>query len=300
MTGPTPDEATTGGALLMRVPGHSKPRKAALKEYQEFADVERKRYKPVFRFLVPSAHEVYRWRVQLDCGCVREMLTRDEDIFPDSRAWKDPITECELPLGELWCPNDHGRSVKPYHEIVEWLKAEVSEFPADPEECPYEEISADQWSKIGEAEPYSIADWHVRLSCGHVVFGALSAADWQPENGLKSKPEEWVDRARSKFEAGWSEESGGGWPEEGPEREHFRRMLDLGWPEPKPEAECRTCLHTRRITGYQRIGWLVPRADSKKVAEAQEAAEREKAERRLAKIEAEAARLREQLGRNSD
>lgn len=105
---------------------------------------------------------------------------------------------------------------------------------------------------------------------------------------------------RSKFEAGWPDESGGGWCEEEPEREHLRRMLDLGCPEPKPDAECRTCWHARRSTGYQRSGWLVPRADPEKVARVQEAAERDKAERRLAKIESEAARLREQLGRKSD
>lgn len=79
-----------------------------------------------------------------------------------------------------------------------------------------------------------------------------------------------------------------------------RNMADLRWPTPEPEQECSTCRYARRITGYQRIGWLTPKLDTKKAAVRHADAERRKAEARLAKVDAEARRLRQQLGLPSD
>jgi hypothetical protein len=75
-------------------------------------------------------------------------------------------------------------------------------------------------------------------------------------------------------------------------------MLDLRWPRPEPERDCYACRHARRITGYQRVGWLVPK--TKPVEPPSPDAERKKAAARLAKAEAEVRRLREQLGLDED
>lgn len=70
-------------------------------------------------------------------------------------------------------------------------------------------------------------------------------------------------------------------------------MLDLRCPRPEPEQECGACRRAKKITGYQRIGRLVPRNDkpARPVL-----TEREKVEAKLAKAEDEVRRLRRQLG----
>jgi hypothetical protein len=70
-------------------------------------------------------------------------------------------------------------------------------------------------------------------------------------------------------------------------------MLDLRWPRPSPEQACRSCAHARRITGYQRIGWLVPPPKPP----APPKSDRQVLQERLAQAEAEADRLRLQLDR---
>ena len=96
----------------------------------------------------------------------------------------------------------------------------------------------------------------------------------------------------------WSAEGHTGWPEEGPERNHVRKMLDLRWPRPAPEKDCYACRHAWRITGYQRIGWLVQRPEP--TATPDPDAERKKVEATLAKAEAEVRRLRDELGLGDD
>lgn len=69
----------------------------------------------------------------------------------------------------------------------------------------------------------------------------------------------------------------------------MRRMLDLRMPRPEPEQECAACVYAKNVTGYQRIGWLVPRSEPARPTE------REKVAVQLAKAEAEVRRLRRRL-----
>ncbi|BAS11738.1 hypothetical protein AHiyo8_00410 [Arthrobacter sp. Hiyo8] len=70
-------------------------------------------------------------------------------------------------------------------------------------------------------------------------------------------------------------------------------MIGLNWPRPEPEQECRACSYAKRITGYQRIGWLVSRTPP--VPAQKPDVDRKKVEARLAAAEAEVERLRKQL-----
>lgn len=85
------------------------------------------------------------------------------------------------------------------------------------------------------------------------------------------------------------------WPAEGPEREHMRRMLDLRMPRPEPERDCSACAYAKKATGYQRIGWLVPRG--KPAAQRQGARESTQAQlaRAEAEVEVEVERLKRRL-----
>ncbi|WP_309082202.1 hypothetical protein [Zhihengliuella sp.] len=290
------DSDSANGALLMRVPGRARPQKQALKAFEETVAALKRRYKPEFWFFfIPKAEDVYRWRVQLECGCVRELFTLGKDIYPDAHPWTGPTAGDVLPLGEAWCTNDHSDVETVYRDVIEWMDRRVREFPADPEECPDDTIP-EVWAALRQPEPHSSAFWSVRLSCGHVHEHVVTDVGWRPEDGPKLVTVERAAEMRSEFEASWSAEDDAGWPEEGAERDHVRKMLDLRWPRPEPEQECRTCRYAQRITGYQRIGWLVPKKDSKPASDEQAAAERSRTEARLAKVEAEARRLREQLG----
>jgi hypothetical protein len=78
---------------------------------------------PIF---IPSLNDLYRWRVQLACGCAAEVLTRGKDRFPDERGYDDRLSRARLPRGEMWCPADH-KTPKPYREIVEWFGCKSEE-----------------------------------------------------------------------------------------------------------------------------------------------------------------------------
>lgn len=124
-------------ALLKRLPGRAQPREQALKEFEEFVKEQRRYYKPEYwALLIPPATDIYRWRVQLECGCIYELFMRGEDQSPDTARFRDPLTCCDLPPGEMWCSKDHGNVGAVYRGIEEWLGSRVKEFPADPVDPP--------------------------------------------------------------------------------------------------------------------------------------------------------------------
>lgn len=280
----------------MRVPGRARSQERAQEAFEETVAALKRRYRPeCWFFLVPKREDLYRWHVQLECGCVRELFTLGEDVFPDAHPWSGPTAGDVLPLGEFWCTSDHGDVETVYRDVVEWMDRRVREFPADPEECP-DDTTPEVWAALRQPEPHSSAFWRVRLSCGHVHEHVVTDVGWSPEDGPKLLTEQPAAEMRDELEAQWSALGDEAWPDEDAERDHVRRMLELRWPRPEPEQECRTCRYAKRITGYQRIGWLERKRDSKPASDEQAATERSRAEARLAKIEAEARRLRKQLG----
>lgn len=284
---PSPDQPEPR-SLRTRVPGRARPRAEAMTEFEEgVADLRRRLDPALWPLFIPKAEDVFRWRIQLECGCVREIFTTGKDRFPDERSDRDPVTGCRLPDGEFWCRDHH--VAKPYREIAEWDERRVHEFPADPEE-PQHGLDAETWAKIQRPEPHSSAFWRVKLSCGHYADVCVGDLDWKPEDGPRLVTKKRLAEIRRDFEEMWASGEPG-WPNEGPERDHIRRMLDLGWPRPEPEHECFACTAAKRVTGYQRIGPLVP---PPKPA-APPPTERERVEAQLARAEAEVQRLRKRL-----
>lgn len=93
------------------------------------------------------------------------------------------------------------------------------------------------------------------------------------------------------LEEHWAAGGQDAWPAEGPQREHMRRMLGLRMPRPEPEQECFVCGSAKKVTGYQRIGWLMPRGK----ASLPKKSLRERTEAQLARAEAEVERLKLRL-----
>lgn len=282
-------------SLLTKIPSRARPRTQVLREFDEGVADLRRRMKPVlWPLFIPKAEDMYRWRIKLECGHVEEVLTHGKDRYPDQRGDTDPLSGHRLPAGEHWCRGDH-RTPKPYRDIAEWVDQKVREFPPDPEE-PQHGLDPDLWAKIRHTEPHASAFWTVRLSCGHFTDSVVLDIGWKPENGPKLLTKKRLAEIRRDFDEHWATEGFTGWPEEGPERDHVRKMLDLGWPRPEPEKDCYSCTWAKRITGYQRIGWLTPRPKPTPPP----LTERQITEKQLAKAEAEVQRLRRKLERTKD
>ncbi|MGP5292639.1 hypothetical protein ACTXL6_21685, partial [Brachybacterium tyrofermentans] len=260
----------------------------AVEEFEETVEALKRRYDRVlWPLLFPKAEDIYRWRMQLECGCVREVFTRGKDSYPDEHSDTDPLTDRPLPMGEYWC-TDH-RCERPFREVVEWVEREVKEFPADPEE-PQHGMDPEVWAVIRHPEPHSSAFWRVRLACDHFCR-VPTDLDFTTGDEPRTVSIERRDEMRSELEESWATHGEHGWPEAGPQRDHMRRMLDLRMPRPEPEQECSACAFAKRVTGYSRIGWLM----SPPKPATPTPAKREKVAVQLAKAEAEVERLKRRL-----
>jgi hypothetical protein len=276
---------TAAVAVLRRLPGAARPRAEALREYEEFNARRRKRIPAVlWPFWAPDPDQFYRWRVQLDCGCIREVMTTDKTQLPTEQQWRDLVHGPRLPVGQLICAHDE-KAYGPYQRIVEWGRRREESFPPDPQEPP-EWAEPELWAKIRRDEPSTSAFWTVTLSCGHAT-DVVTDVDWKPDDGPQRVSEQ---RRREMLAEIHAMEACEGDVDDA-DRAHFRRMVDDGWPRPQPEQRCWSCPRARRIVAYQRVGWLVPR----RTPAPPPAPSRTGLEQRLRRAEAEADRLRAQL-----
>ncbi|MEU4351743.1 MULTISPECIES: hypothetical protein [unclassified Streptomyces] len=274
-------------AVLRSLPGRARPRKEALQEYeQESARLGEGLPAGLGALLVPEAEQLYRWRIQLDCGCIHEVWTRGEEDLPSERRRHGPEQE-QLQKGQMLCVHDDGPPAR-YQNIVEWGERTEHTFPADPVE-PRHGLSPQEWAAMRHDKPHTRAFWKVTLACGHITDTIAPSLEWKPADGPRLTDADRVAEMTEEFEEFWASNPTGQSPRE---REHTRRVLAQGWPRPEPEELCYTCRWVRWIMAYQRIGWLIPRA---KQPQRQQPPSRATLERRLRQMEAEAKQLRTQL-----
>lgn len=275
-----------------RLPGKPRPQAEALAEYR----TERGKCPPdrlaLWPLLVGDEGELYRWRVLLDCGCVREVMTHGPDRAPCDRQWHGgsfPESH-RLPVGQLRCV-EHSIETPPYiyREITEWRNRRVVDHPADPIEPPSHWADApDLWAAVRLDEPRSSsAFWTVTLECGH-LSEVSTDLDWKPEDGPRRATPQRQAEMLAEFDA-----SG---PPEDEEAIRMRRMIELGWPLPQPDQMCTDCTVCKTITAYERIGWLSPREKQGPKRDPSAPPSRATLKRRLREAEREAKRLRDQLG----
>ncbi|MGW6614986.1 hypothetical protein ACWGA0_16195 [Streptomyces erythrochromogenes] len=253
-----PAAGTRPPAVARRLPGWAKRRTDVLREYEKFNADRRKGLPPVlWPFLAPDPDRYYRWRVQLDCTCITELMTPGDQTPPSERQWRGLGDGEALPTGQLYCWHDDSGHA-PYRTIVGWRERREIAFPADPVEPP-EWADAEVWAVIRHDDPHTSAFWRVTLDCGHVEEVVAPTLDWKPDDGPRLADTTRVREMTVEYERLWASD-----PTLQPERqrEHTRRMLAAGWPRPRSEQLCHTCPHARRIVACQGVGCLVPR-DSK-------------------------------------
>lgn len=180
-TGRTP-ALKPSAAVLRRLPGKARAREDALREYQDFNAKRRSHLPgPLWPFWAPDPNVYYRWRVQLDCNCVTEVLTSGPDHRPDSTHWPDLVHGARLPMGQILCVHEDSLP-EPYRVIIAWGSRRELTFPADPAEPPGW-ASAETWAVMRRDEPRACAFWTVTMSCGHVTEVAVSNLGWKPDDG---------------------------------------------------------------------------------------------------------------------
>ena len=107
----------------------------ALADYRQY----RSRLNPVLApLLVPDPENIYRWRVQYECGCIEEQLATNDNVeWLLAHSHTDPLSRERLPAGQFLCERsarEHKRSPEPEQLIVGWIDREVKHFPPDPVE----------------------------------------------------------------------------------------------------------------------------------------------------------------------
>jgi hypothetical protein len=271
----------------LRLPGWARPRKDVLEEYRDLNATRRSRIPaPLWPFWAPDPEEYYCWRVQLDCGCITEVLTCRPDRRPDDFQWPDPVSGARLPSRQILCVHEDSPP-EPYRDITAWGDRRELTFPADSEEPP-SWADAETWAVLRHDEPHTSAFWTVTLSCGHVTE-VVSDLGWKPADGPNRVSGSRLREMTAEFEEFWAEQLD---KQEPRERVHMKRMLATGWPSPSPEHLCYACSQARLIVACQRIGWLVPRPPG---AKSPKPPSRASLQQRLRRAEAQADELRRQL-----
>ena len=297
MPGPAADAGCSSGqpaapapaaAVLRRLPGKARPREDVRREYRDLNAERRSRIPaPLWPFWAPDPDEYYRWRVQLDCRCITEVLTWGPDRRPDDAQWPDPVCGERLPARQMLCTHEDSPP-GPYREIAAWGGRRELTFPADPAEPP-DWADTETWAVLRHDEPHTSAFWTVTLSCGHVAEVAVSDLGWKPADGPSRVGAGRLREMTREFEEFWAEQPDAQKPRE---RERMQRMLAEGWPSPSSEHLCYTCPQARVIVACQRIGWLVPRTPEPKPPKPPS---RASLQQRLRQAEAQADELRRQL-----
>ncbi len=178
-------------AQQRRLPGKPQSVDEFLAEYKEHTKKRRERIPaPLWVFWAPDPEDIFRWRIQLDCGCAEERIKHsltDDDGKPTSTIVTasdlDGLSREGLPPGEFLCSGKHRKRVKPIRNIADWGERKVREFPADPVEPP--EMWADHpdiWAVIRHPKPHKSAFWKALLVCGHFA-DVVTDVDWKPEDG---------------------------------------------------------------------------------------------------------------------
>lgn len=292
---------------LRRLPGTARPRADALQEYEEEVRKLRSNVPTGQRILVdifyPSPEKLYRWRFQLDCGCVRETLTYGDKKLPTDGQWTDGHGR-PLPVGQVFCVEHKDDRPAPYREIVKWGTSKLRDFEADPEEPADWCSDKATWQQVRRKEPTTSAFWTVTLSCGHDDEVCVGDVDWKPGDAPRL-----VSRKRQAELRAESEEYYASHPPENErdkqERDHDQSYVEQRCPWPDPEHQCYSCLWARSIVACQRVGWLAPPPKPTAPATPEQVAEKSTKEaqrraRRIEQLEVELAALRAEEGDGPD
>ena len=80
------------------LPGEARSADEVMEDYRQY----RSRLNPVLApLLVPDPEDIYRWRVQYDCGCIDEQLATNDSVELLRHSHTDPLSRERLPAGQF-------------------------------------------------------------------------------------------------------------------------------------------------------------------------------------------------------
>jgi hypothetical protein len=225
---------------------------------------------PMYSLYYTSPEDMFRWRVQFDCGCIEErMNTSDNPQSLLDATRHNPFNfldgKKDLPPGQYFWKGEHPRPDLPLREVASWdERLDEKVIPADPVEPPDwwvkavakrvelkaangEDHDADaeqEWGDVRQAEPKTVVEWTATLTCGHGMK-TKKELDWTPDLGVSRSPETAAD-IRARHAKQGVEPSG--W---------IAKSLAAGWPDDALDMDCSLCPIVRRPVAYEPLGWLV-------------------------------------------
>ncbi|GLY96569.1 hypothetical protein [Actinoplanes sp. NBRC 103695] len=262
--------------LERRLPGRARPAALVLREYRQSRaatlDAVDVGERDLMAASIPEAELMFRWRIQLDCGDIVELLTCGTERVPSAMSWSwagSPMRE-----GTYGC-GGHRAAETPYQQVRRYLRRSTLHLEAD--------------EKL-ERGPETVGYWTVELACGHREH-QITPLRWHPRDGHRqtqpNDPREVAER-KSRLEA--IKDSVGAL-----DYEHWILQIEQGRLEPDPMTTCETCSYEQPIIAFQRIGWLVPPTAAEASPAPNQAPPqptRSELEHRVAVLEAELARLK--------
>jgi hypothetical protein len=265
--------------LERRLPGRARPVAAVLREYNERRAKALAAGKGEDRALIrssfPDAELLFRWRMQLGCGDIVEILTLGDDRPPTEMTWSwggSPLRK-----GTYACTG-HPAVETPYQQVSRYLTRSTLDLKGDKD--------------LGR-ESKTVGYWTVKLECGHLDH-QITPLDWKPADGhQQTEPNNPDEVAQRKARMEQIKEHLGV-----AEYTQAIRRIEQCHLEPDPMTTCWTCQYEQAIVAFQRAGWLVPPNPVKGAPGPDKAVAarptRVQLEKRVADLEAEIARLKQQ------
>ena len=154
--------------LERRLPGRARPRALVLREYQQYRakvlEAVDAGSRDVASSSVPEAESMFRWRMQLGCGDIVEVLTCGTERAPSAVSWS--WAGGRMPEGTYACAA-HRTGETPYRRVRRYLRRATLNLEAD------EQL---------QRGPETVGYWTVELTCGHVEQ-QITPLDWHPRDG---------------------------------------------------------------------------------------------------------------------
>lgn len=290
---------------------------------------------PVVSFLFDVHYSVpeniYQWRVQLDCGCARDVVTHqhsekeraddvarlgdlaDEYHFGIRRPSQREIQEAKESITREVVEDVKARyagresSVRPGRlSIYGRARLDAGQFLCQDPNCPKDRAFGGPVRDIVEWVRRR-DDLHVQRPLeidGETIGEVRECAVWdvilscghfdQRLTDPDWDPADGPVRKKTKNQRSLAEVLEVVADGDADEEEYWRRMYAEGHPQPAPFTRCRTCACARTVVAYERVGWLAPKKKSVATVQPKPVARRT-LERRLQKLESQVSQVRQQL-----
>jgi hypothetical protein len=195
---------------------------------------------------MPGLDTVYEWRVEFDCGCVRQEFTGGDDSGRSEKLLNgsdEYLTGhgLRLPAGQRRCAcRGLIHPSGPVRDIVEWVDRDRDAKTLEP--------FVVDGKKVTSGHRY--VTWYVVLDCGHVAT-VTTDPGWRPADGFLPRG---VRRDRREIEKTFREAHA--------DDEHYLdyvlRQVDENFPSPAPFTNCEACQYSRYVVAYQAVGLVAP------------------------------------------